>query len=147
MRKLEWIHGNKARIETGHGEFDRQCTAVMTGNVIGGGQYSNHVRPRLETECNGRENQPGHLRDFDLQHFELPAHVRKAVVDATESECAILYRFSHYSYKKHEHVNHGYVLTRGHDRDHALIATFVTGPSAKSRAVIEWVKDFVSNPA
>lgn len=39
---------------------------VYRGNVLSPIQFSQYVRAHDVTECNGRENPPGHLRAFDL---------------------------------------------------------------------------------
>lgn len=142
-KKLTWIHGNKARIETGCKTFDRFCTCISTGNVIGDGQSSGYIRSFNETECNGRQWEPGQLRKFDLDAFQqLPRHVR-AYVEGLEQAC-ILYCFWH---EKDERLTiHGYVVTTAKYNDERHLRTFVTGPTYKSHLVMEWVRDYICEP-
>jgi hypothetical protein len=46
--------------------YDGNGGTFMTGNVSSDIQQSWHVRPFSQTECNGKQYAPGHLRDFDL---------------------------------------------------------------------------------
>lgn len=140
MKKLEWIHGNKARIETGHKTFDRYCTCISTGNVIGDGQYSSFIRPRSETECNGFTFPAGACQDFDLQHFKgLPKSLRDFI--AQQEKSVILYEFFHE--KRGKRVSHGYIITQGNYPNYKLVKMCVTGPTHKSFQVLNWVKDYI----
>lgn len=135
-KQLTWIHGNKARIETAHKGFNRYCVSLCPGNVIGGGQQSSFIRPYAEVECNGRKFPAGELRAFDLAQFDnLPQHVESAVKQQTES--VILYRL--YS----DGVTHGYILAAG--ACNGLIRAFPTGPTWKSRAVLEWCAPYLTS--
>ena len=145
MKKLTWIHGNKALIETGHKTFDRQCECLSTGNVMGTCQKSWFIRPRSELECNGRVNAPGHLQDFDLGSFKnLPGHIGDYI--KAQSKTVILYELRHWvkkPYSERQKVVHAYIVT---DYDHKLLRVFNVNRSAKSYAIAEWCKDYISNP-
>jgi hypothetical protein len=71
----------------------------MSGNVSAPGQFSQFVRGRLDLECNGRVNAPGHLRDFDLRPFKehpwmFPNEVRDSVMAWTDGQRDVcLYAF------------------------------------------------------
>ena len=60
------------------------------GSVTGNGQFSNYVRGKMDLECNGQTNDPGHLRDFDLKPFRgnrlLPNNVRDKVLEWTDGD-------------------------------------------------------------
>lgn len=46
--------------------YDGSGGTFMTGNVSSNIQQSWFVRPVSQTECNGKQHVPGHLRNFDL---------------------------------------------------------------------------------
>jgi len=100
---------------------------IGTGNVMSNTQRSNTM------ECNGFSFEPGRLQRFDLAFFNgaIPAHVKHCVLRETATRDVILYRFFHY--RRRDRVEHGWVVT---ERDHCLIARFVTGPTHKSHDVI-----------
>jgi hypothetical protein len=150
MKKLEWIHRNKAKIETGHKTYDRQCVALMTGNVVGPGQHSSYIRPVSQTRCNEMDFPVGNLRAYDLQAFPgLPPAVLK-YLEGCKSQ-VILYKFSHFTHNpscswRRIEIVHGYVVTLTSNEDHRFLRSFVTGPTNKSWQVIDWCKDYISNP-
>jgi hypothetical protein len=147
VKRLEWINGDKAKIETGLKAFDRFCTCIMTGNHIGDGHSSAYVRPWNEIECNGKKDyEPGHLQNFDLKPWRehgLPRNVDEYLVAFAKDECVILNKFWHY--RRGNKVVHGYIITRGDKHCHRLLAQFCTGPTSKSRDVLNWCRDYVSN--
>jgi len=144
MLKPVWRKdGMKQIINTGHKTFDRQLVCASTGNVIGGGQYSNYIRPYTETECNGFTRPPGHLQNFDLQHFSLSDRLRSLVKKYTQDKSRILYKFYHYN--GDTEITHGYVLTEGYDENYKLVDYWVTGPTYKSWLVIEGVLPYITN--
>jgi len=122
MKKIVWRTGNRMLIDTGCKTFDRQCDGLMTGNVSGKTQSSSYIRARTETKCNSTEFPLGQLRDFDLKQFnDIPEHLLDKIKEATEKESAILYEIRHWNGR--QKIVHGWILTRGDDRDHALIWT------------------------
>ena len=148
MKKLTWINGNKARIETGHKTFDKQCECLSVGNVMGTCQSSSFIRPWSETECNGKTDyEPGHLQKFDLELFrEVPLYLRDFI--KTQSKSVILYELRHWikkPYGENQKVIHAYLVTTGDD-DHKLLKIVMRNTSAKSYAIVEWCKDYLSNP-
>jgi len=48
----------------------KRSGGFMTGNVYSNTQYSSYIRSELQTECGGRENAVGHLRNFDINTFQ-----------------------------------------------------------------------------
>ena len=144
MKKPEWKNG-KPVLNTGCKTFDSYINYIGTGNVWANGLFANYIRPYSETECNGRENEPGHLLKFDLdaykQYMFSPTRyqIEKRMKEMTQS--AILYMFYHKSHGKY--VIHGFVLTTA---DHRFITDFVTGPTYKSQQVILGVRDYICEP-
>lgn len=146
-KQLTWIHGNKARIETGYKSFDKYCVSIGQGNVWGCGQFSNFIRPKQELTCNGFTNPPGHLQDFDLKHYDnyqlhvcIKMKVRELV---NANNGGILYCFYHYA--KGQRVIHGFILTskgegEGYPQKHRLLGRWVTNFYRwKSEEVLNWI--------
>jgi hypothetical protein len=136
-------------IHTGHATFDRQCDGISTGNVYGNVQKSAYIRAYTETECNGKEDfQPGALREYDFRTTwkDLPSHIRSAVEKETMQETAILYEFRHWInvHGGRKKIVHGYILTRGQNKEHRLLRVFNTGDSYKSRMVLETCSKYIS---
>lgn len=149
MEKLTWLNGNKARIETGHKTFDRQCETLSTGNIWGTCLNGGYIRPRSELECNGRVNPEGHLQDFDLNSFKgLPERIRRFC--AAQFQSVILYELRHWGkklpYGERRKVIHAYIVTLGHEGDHKLLQIFMVKNGQKSWNIANWCKDYISNP-
>lgn len=152
MKKLTWRDGNHIAIQTGHATFDRQADLLSTGNVVGDVQLSFFVRPKHETECNGFTNPEGHLRDWDLNQFkDLPRfpRIRRRVIEITDKQYCILYEIRTWGKRnpdtrRRQKTIHGYILTAA--KDYKFIEKWVTGPTWKSRAIIEAVIPYISNP-
>ena len=146
LKKLEYKTPNKIKCDTGHKEFDRFCNFIGTGNVIADGQISSFIRPHSETECNGRTWAPGELQEFDLRPFLetriISPNIARIVRESAKEQAVILYVFSHFRAGKR--VTHGAVVT---DEKHHLFHKFVTGPTRKSEAVIDWCLPYISLPA
>lgn len=141
MKTLTYRTPNRADIHTGHSTFDRQCDGMTTGNVIGNTQFSFYIRHASQLECNGYTTVPGHLRDYDLEHFkDLPRHVRDAVLSYTTDITAILYEIRHWVGSKRQDTRrkivHGYILTLGYDGGYQLIHRFFTRHTEKSYAIL-----------
>jgi hypothetical protein len=80
VRTLEWATPNRVKINSGCKAFDKQCQGITTGNFIANTFLSLYIRPRAQTECNGFQNPPGHLQEFDLLPFARPdLHMRSAM--------------------------------------------------------------------
>ena len=137
-------------VSTGHASFDRERKGqyVGTGNVVSDVQTSSFIRARTEVECNGFPFPEGELRQSDLRVFKydhgLPLDIERAVLEATENEQAILYRFQHHA--GGQRVVHGYVLTRDGSQCHELLWSRTTGPTQKSYHVMQAMTAMVSNP-
>ncbi len=143
MKKVVWRDRNHQLINTGHKTFDRQCDCIFTGNVFGHVQLSSFVRAKTEIHCNGCTNPEGHLRDYDLKHFEnLPYWVKHRVERETETEPAILYCFRHWS--KGKAFVHGYILTKTDKHNHRLIAILRTSSSHKSYTLLQVVSQYIT---
>lgn len=97
MKKKVWREdGMQQIVDTGWKEFDSQVTAISTGQVIGGTQYSMCIRPWKETECNGFTNPEGHLLDFDLKPFRahnIPDRILQVLTNKAREKSVILYMF------------------------------------------------------
>lgn len=85
--------GSKIIIDTGYKSFDNYIVCIAKGNVLGGGQISNYIRPRTETKCNNENYPMGELREHDLSIFNLTAQVKKYVESITEDKGCMLYEF------------------------------------------------------
>lgn len=88
--------GNKINIDTGFKSFDDYILCISKGSCIGRGQTSFYIRPFNQTYCNGRENEKGHLRDYDLSMFGnlLDATIKNKVKSITDTVGCTLYAFS-----------------------------------------------------
>jgi len=151
-KPIVWANPNRMVMETGHKTFDRQTNIVGTGNMIANTQHSSYIRPYTETKCWGPDEFPkGHLRNYDLAAFRsMPRNVRKKVESLTETNKVILYEFYHYNaggwrgmnYQRVDRrITHGYVVTDSNGR---LLFKVVTGPTSKSRKVVDEVAKYVS---
>jgi len=106
---------------TGCGPFDRQAHhpggTYGVGNVWADTQFSNYIRSRQQTECNGFTREPGHLQDFDLKGYpELsPKHRAQVSALVDQNGGGVLYRIQHVvpaRYPKPAHrLVHGHILT------------------------------------
>ena len=144
FRKLKYRPGGmKAIANSGHRTFDSQVDIVSSGNVYSNVQTSSFIRAYNETECNGRNWEPGVLQAADLKLFierlRIPDYVLKAVREAAKDVDVILYRFCHG--RRDNRVTHGWVIT---SRAHEVIARFVTGPTSKSERVIDWCIRYIT---
>ena len=143
-------------IGTANKTFNRQTSAIISGNHSGNTHFGNYVRGRLATECNGFSNPLGHLRDFDLKLFKeifcIPRHVLDKVLEVTESrgeeDSVILYVLFHRlkgygagGYRRRK--IHGWVLTENHDRGHRLIAKFYSNYGEKTINVVNTCLPFM----
>lgn len=130
--------------DTGCAPFDRQSRtgALGTGNVWSSTQFSNFIRPKRETRCNGFEFPWGHLQACDLAPYSdrlCPAFLRDIGKSVDDAGGGILYRLQHFVPKRDSrparHVIHGYILT---DKQHHVLRFMVLpSPGAKkSRDVL-----------
>jgi len=141
VKKLKWIHGNKALIQTGHKTFDNQCVYVGTGNAWTTCQFSNYIRAYNKTvNPVGTEVREGYLQDHDLQSYgQLPQWIRRFVRKSALDNSVILYRFQHYN--GNTKVIHGFIVT---DNKHKLLKISRTGPTYKSDLILDWVQPYIS---
>lgn len=128
-------------IETGHKQFDKAANGahghIGTGNVFSANQRSGFIRAHSKTFCNGRVSPEGHLQDFDLKSFTLPASIEKTVRDAAREKDVILYQIQSGGEAK---TVHGYLIT---DTFYRHLHSF-TGRGPKSYDVMEAVTDHLS---
>jgi len=144
MRKVEWLNPNKMKIDSGHKGWDNAVQALTTGNVIDDGYHSSYIRPyNLTIMPAGDPCAPGRLRSFDLQAFpDMPAHVRKFVESQTIDNLVIVYEFRHFDSGRK--IVHGYLITGPHP-DYREIERFYTGPTWKSRGVVDTATEYLTN--
>ena len=144
-RRLPEVHEGVKTLST----FRRCFTGKhpVEGNVSGGGQCSSYIRGKMELECNGRVNDPGHLRDFDLEPYTrqdiISKEVLKAVRQHTEGESdACLYVF-YFRRRNQPPQVVGWVLTTGCKGPEELRHNFIQYWPAKEEAryfsTIRWL--------
>lgn len=149
MRKVEWKNGNKAIIESGHKAFDAYCMTLSVGPVVGGGQWAMSIRSH-NTAKNPIDQpvSPGEMQEFDIRSFRnfgLPQNIEQFVRENGKEKSLMVNAFYHYH--KGNKTIHGYIITLGQEQNYQLLKMFVTGPTYKSHLVINYAKDFVSNPS
>lgn len=149
MRKVVMRNADHQDISTGLAAFDRQTTALGTGNIIGGTQLGGFVRSAfLVVDPVGRPCPVGAIQDYDLRGFSrhlsprILADIRRHTPNPDDQVC--LHMFFHGSGAGK--TVHGFVLTRDHEHMYELLETYVTGPTNRSRGVIETAAEYVSNP-
>lgn len=110
-------------VETGHKQFDKCVNGdqgyLGTGNVISANQRSGYIRAYTQTLCNGRQNPQGHLQEFDLKPFKLPALVEGVVLKEAQDKEVILYQIR--SARGRDETTHGFIVT---DTFHRSIFSF-----------------------
>jgi hypothetical protein len=150
MRAKVWKNPNKQDVRSGHAAWDAAVQSLMPGNTIDDGYVGNYIRPRQTPFYpDGRTAAaPGAMRNFDLGIFRgMPAEVRSFTESVTETEYAILYCLFHYDGERR--IVHGWLVTRGAGDDEAtgyrLLRKFYTGPTAKSRLVVDTAAEYLSN--
>ena len=106
-------------------------------------QFSSYIRPVTRTECAGMTFARGRLNTFDLKPFRmhLPRLFASIVDEMTAENDAILYRFFHRVGR--QRVEHGWILAT---IEHREIGSIVTGPTQKSRLVIDAAAAWVCPP-
>lgn len=131
--------------QSGHRAFDAAVNHpdhgyIGRGNVSTPTQHSSFIRALCRTDCDGSTFTPGQLRDADLRKFkaQIPYPVRKVVLRETLTRDVILYRFFHR--RGRARIDHGWIVTT---TDHAEIFRSVTGPTFKSRRVIEAAAQYI----
>lgn len=145
MKEIVWDNEDKMHIETGNKCFDKTCQCLFKGNAITDTQYSNYIRPKAETECNGMVFAEGYLRKSDLNGgicLRMPQQYKDAIIKATETEPAILYKIFHYRGKMQ--IVHGWILTK---TNNDLIGYYCADHRIKTSMVMDEVVQYLSNPA
>lgn len=101
--------GSRIIIDSGYKTFDNYIVCITTGQVIGGGQTSFHIRAFNDIECNGNNYEKGHLQNYDLSMFDnLDYNVRQYVKSITKNKGCMLYEF--YTYKNENKNLVGYII-------------------------------------
>lgn len=144
------VGGMRANINSGHTAFDAYCVSIRPGASIGGGVLGLGIRA-YNTAKNPMHElvEPGDMMHADIRSFRnmghpIPLKIVQAISDHGTTDDLMLYTFYHH--KGGKRVDHGWILTYTSDRKNELIGTWVTGPTYKSNKVIEYAKDYVSNP-
>lgn len=151
IKRHDWVHGNKGKIETGHKTFDRQCRIVSTGQMLSSCQVSLSVRSYYDIESNGMSFPVGHLFNFDMQYWR-DIHTPQGVQDgirrlADQYGSVMVFTFHHYyrptihptwsrcyrSGEESERLTHGWVAVKNDSLLHAWIRN-----EGKSPDVMEW---------
>ena len=96
--------------------FNNQTSLITAGNVIADTQYSNYIRPYNKIECNGVINEKGHLRNYDLQYFDLTENVKNYILKKTENNGLMLYEFFFYNSRK-ERIVVGWIVEQNKQFD------------------------------
>jgi hypothetical protein len=133
---------SRSPVETGHKQFDNAVNGdhgyLGTGNVFSANQRSGFIRAHTKTTCNGRTNAPGHLQDYDLEPFKLPAMVERAVREEAHDKDVILYEIQ--SSKSRNTTVHGYLVT---DTFHRELRSF-TAQTPKCDQIMNAVRSHLS---
>jgi len=135
LKEIEWINGNKMKIETGHKTFDQQTNIISYGNIIANTMVGFYIRAYNDTVNPVGQTRPlGYLQDFDLQNWRNELYryrLMNKVKAHLVNRAGILYRLFHYN--KNQRIIHGFILT---DTDYNLIEKWVVGPTYKSWDVV-----------
>lgn len=140
-------NGMKMIINSDFKTFNNQTNCISSGNVIANTQYSNHIRPYKEIECNGKVNEKGHLRDYDLQFFGEGCNSWSTIKDyiksiTTEKGC-MLYEFFYY---KNSNCNRkvviGYIVEQ--NGEYEILVTDLNNKEKKLNA-LKLCKQIIEN--
>jgi hypothetical protein len=141
-----WRNPNKQDLTTGHKRFDRQLTAISSGQVLGGTQTSFCVRPYDETVGPmGQAFEPGALRAHDLGHFrDMPWYVLAYVKSATKGpgEDLLIHEFFTYRADRGRTII-GYILVRYKATTPTILAAFCTTGRASGYRVLDAVAPYL----
>lgn len=139
MKKIEWIHGNKMRFESGYKSFDKKVDLITTGNVLGKVQTSGYIRPYDKTDCNGFKFPVGHLQNVDLNGFNknLPAQMK----DFARGKNIAMIGYSFFFWNGDKKVNIGWVLT---DAEHRCLMTIYARDTTKTIFALEECKEYIT---
>lgn len=121
-------------INTLHKAFNKQTDYIGKGNVFARTQLSSFIRA-----YNTREHAPGIDRDFDLKVFNgLDIMLKKKILELTEKETVILYKFRHWD--KTKEIIHGYIITSVQG---GLLFTYNYRNGIKSESIMNEVKKII----
>lgn len=145
-KTIEWVNPNKQRIRTGHTTFDRQTTAISAGQVIGGTQTAFVIRAATELWNGTYGPKPeGHFQTWDLDNFTpfIPRNIRADLVELTKTRKVLLHAF--FTYNGERRTIHGWVAVQFVDKRRVVAALWVTGPTHRSRNVIDAVIPYITD--
>lgn len=141
-KKIRWVNGNHMVFDSLHKTFNRTVGCISKGNVIGGNQYSAYVRPYNRTECNGFENAPGHLQEYDLGWIlkDLPCYVKDYIRREGKTKMLIGYVLFHWN--RGRKVFHGYVVTTYENK---LMRKWYARNTAKTMSVVDEAVKYITD--
>ncbi len=117
--------------------FNKQTNCISKGNVIANTQYSGYIRPYTEIECNGKINEKGFLRDYDLQFFGEDcknwSNIKDYVKSITTEKGCMLYEFSYYSSSNHNRIVFGYIVEQ--NGEYKILVTDLNDKDKKLNAL------------
>lgn len=139
--------------------YDGKGGTFMTGNVSSDIQQSWFVRPVSQTECNGKQYEPGYLRDHDLiglrekvgyidgarqvlSWFKAVGGSRNIPEDQSTILYAVFHRTPEKSYKVVDKLFHGWIHTDSYGN---LLNKVVLDKSPKSHLVMEKAIQFFTH--
>lgn len=144
LRKPRLWHNGGMRqiINTGCKTFDKQTSIIASGNQLARTMYGTYIRSSKILECNGYQNPPGYLQDFDLKNFK--DYATKRVLDKTRyyadqhPKGCCLYMFFHFitNRKTHEkkRLVHGFIIC---DYDGEILEKIYTRHSNSSHQIVD----------
>lgn len=114
----------------------------VTGNAITPYQFSNHIRPPQEIECNGTIFKYRELHNFDLNHptfKHIPQHIKHYIFTYCHqyNTSVIVYLLRHHSKKKKQTVYDAIVITTKKDE------IILKMPLYKHSFVYKYIDEFV----
>jgi hypothetical protein len=124
---------------------------IAVGNMITDEQYGFFIRPWNELTCNGYNNEPGHLTNYDLDQFRSRGYVKTYVIDGMQKLCRENPDKGHTltvlrSFNGDKPVVHGYVMTE-YDKnyEHTVVSVIHDTYRAKSMEVVSQFVSYCNN--
>lgn len=131
--------GNRMLLSTGCKKFDKQTSALMSGQQIGDTITSFFVRPHSELECNGHTFRPGQLRQSDIDRLGRDlCYSAKAWLERNAEAHVLVHCLFHWK-RRTKYVLEGKVLDGAVvvDYDHNLVQIFYGNSHYKSGQVVD----------
>lgn len=133
-------------MNSGNKTFDKQADYIGTGNVFSNVQIGAFIRPKNQTECNGKTFAAGELQEYDLKPFRKIGMIlifETLVKEAAKTKQVCLSAIFHR--RKNKRILHGFILTKDHTEYHELIDVFPANYRAKTISVLNAVKEKLTN--